>query len=105
MLLSRLRTDFERRMFLPLLILFAFYSESVITALSVFKSSLTLEEHGQKISGAKLNPHHVAAVEAVSVTFCIRFNLKRFGFSNDQAHKEQSKVITIEDWRTENAVN
>ncbi len=58
----------------------------------VLRSTLTLEEDGSAISGAKLVDNRQVAV--TDVTFCIRFNFKLLG-----GFEGRSQLIHIEDWR------
>lgn len=67
------------------------------TSVRVLRSTLTLSQDGLAISGAKLR--HDELVTVKEFTICIRFNFKLLG-----GHEGRSRIITIEDWRTNASV-
>ena len=60
--------------------------------LRVLRSTLTLEEDGTAISGAKLIDNR--KVKVADITLCIRFNFKLLG-----GYEGRSQLIHIEDWK------
>lgn len=75
---------------------FILSAESQFDTIKVLRSTLSLKDYGDAVSGAKLVPPQDKAnnVTAESLTLCIRFNFKLLG-----TYEGRSRLITIEDWR------
>ena len=62
--------------------------------LKVFRSSIALEDDGKYISGLKLIDERKVNIQ--DITICLRFNFQLLG-----SFEGRSRIITIEDWRTD----
>ena len=70
----------------------------ISASIRVLKSTLTLEEDGRAISGAKLVEDRL--VDVADFSFCLRFNYKLLG-----GGEGRSQLVHIEDWRPEPKVD
>ena len=71
---------------------------SDVELIRVLQSLLPMSQDGKAISGATLVDDR--EVDLTDITYCIRANFKLLG-----AYEGRSRLISVDDWRTDNSVS